>query len=114
MSDNEKKIEITILYPRRQGFILKAHNLQQELAAQFDLSVRLEEHIDQSFKVLLNGQTLYTNPTEDNSHIDHQKIISSLRVYKKPAKLKPKEPAQPDYNDDPDHLRWMNSVCSGE
>jgi len=93
---------------------MEAHNLQQQLASQFGLSVLLEEGLNESFTVVLNGATIYTNLTEAEPYIDHEKIISSIGAYKEPLEKKMEETSQPNDDNDPDHLRWMNSVCSGE
>lgn len=114
MCEKREKIKITIIYPRRPGFIMEAHKLQRQLASQFGLSVLLEERLDECFTVVLNGTTIYTNLTEDESYIDHKKIISSVCGYKNPLVKSLEETPQPDDNDDQDHLQWMNSVCSGE
>jgi hypothetical protein len=114
MSKKQEKTKIIISYPRRPGFILKAHNLQQQLATHFGLSAVLEEHVDDCFTVDLNGTIIYSNSIEDNTHIDHTKIISAVGEYKKPLAMSPKVPPEPDTSDDPDHQSWINSVCSGE
>ena len=115
MCNKQEELVITIFYPRRPGFILKAHNLQQEIATHFGLSAEVEEQVEECFKVLLNSTVIYQNITEDISHIEHNKIISSIGEYKQPlATRSVTEPPQPDDNDDPDHRQWMNSVCSGE
>jgi len=93
---------------------MEAYNLQQELSSQFGLSILLEERIDDCFSVVLNGTTLYKKETVNDSHIDHQKIISSVGRYTRPLVKNPEVQPAPDDNNDPDHLQWMNSVCSGE
>lgn len=114
MCEKQEKTEIIINYPRRPGFILKAHNLQQQLATHFGLYAVLEEHVDDCFTVDFNGTIIYSNSIEDNTHIDHTKIISAVGKYKKPLAMSPKVPPEPDTSDDPDHQSWKNSVCSGE
>lgn len=93
---------------------MEAHNLQQQLISQFGLSVLLEERLDESFTVDLNGTTIYTNLTQAEPYIDHEKILNSVGAYKKPLGKKMEETSQPNDDNDQDHLRWMNSVCSGE
>jgi len=78
MCKKQNKVEIIIIYPRRPGFIMKAYQLQQQLVSQFGLCVLLEERIDDCFKVAFNGTTIYEKTTEDNSNIDHKKIISLI------------------------------------
>ena len=114
MCNKQEEFVITIIYPRRPGFILKAYNLQQEIATHFGLSTEIEEQVEECFKVVLNSTVIYQNPTEVISHIDHNKIISSIGEQKQPLTRSDKEPPQPDDNDDPDHRQWMNSLCSGE
>ena len=67
---------------------MEAHNLQQQLASQFGLSVLLEEGLNESFTIVLNGATIYTNLTEAEPYIDHEKIISSIGAYKEPLEKK--------------------------
>lgn len=113
MYEKQTTAEITIIYPQRPGFIMKAHNLKQELVYQYGFSVLLEEGRDELFTVVLNETVIYSKPMEKNVHIDHQQIINAAANYKKPPLSKPTVQLEAD-DADPDHLRWMNSVCSGE
>jgi len=103
-----------ILYPPLKGCILEAYNLQQQLITSFGLSVGLEVQNENSFTLILEGKTIYSAPIEEKFHINHKKIINSVSKYRKPLVQFSEEPPEASDVDDEDHLRWMNSVCSGE
>lgn len=114
MYTEKENIEITIHYPRRQGYIMEAHTLSRHLDRTFGVSALLEEQQDDEFTVILNGKPIYSHVTEEDSGIDHQKILSSVGGYAKPLMMCHADTVPPDDNDDPDHIQWMNSFCSGE
>jgi hypothetical protein len=114
MYEQQTTAEITIIYPQRPGFIMEAHTLKQEIVYRFGLSVLLDEGKNDYFTVVLNGTIIHSKPIEGNVHIDYQEIINAVANHKNPLVLNPEVPSEPDDDADPDHLRWMNSVCSGE
>jgi len=114
MNGEHKMAEIMILYPPLKGCILEAYNLQQQLITSFGLSVGLEVQIEKCFTLILKGKTIYSAPIEDKFHINHKKIIKSVSKYRTPLEQCSEEPPEASDIDDEDHLRWMNSVCSGE
>ena len=93
---------------------MQAHTLKQELVSRFGLSVLLEEGLDECFMVVLNGAIIYSKPMPENVRINHQKIINAVGKHKTPLVLKTEGISNPDVETDPDHLRWLNSACSGE
>lgn len=114
MCKKQTTAEITIFYPQRPGFIMEAHQLRQKFVSRFGLSVLLEEGEDECFTVVLNGTNIYSQPVAGTAHVDHQKIFNALGKYRRPLPFKPEVSSEPDDAPGPDHLRWMNSVCSGE
>jgi len=74
----------------------------------------MEEGIDQRFTVVLNEARIYSKPMAEDVYTDHQKIINAVGKHKKPLVLKTEVVSDPNDDTDPDHLRWMNSACSGE
>lgn len=114
MCKKQTTTEITIFYPQRPGFIMEAHNLRQKFVSRFGLTVSLEEGGDDCFTVVLNGTNIYSQSMEGNVHIDHQKIFNVIGKFRKPLPLKPEISSESNNDPDPDHLRWLNSACSGE
>lgn len=114
MTEQQEKAFMVIRYPQRRGYILEAHNLQRQLTAIFDLSIEVEEHLDESFSILLNGSVIYSKPCDGTTGLDHKTIIKAIGNVKRNPE--PSSPAQltDEEADDPDHLLWKNSVCSGE
>ena len=114
--DEEKK-KLLIRYPRRRGFILEAHMLQQLIKDTFNLSVEVEEHGEQSLSLLLEGESIYSKYFADSSGIAHDKIVRAVSEYEQPlTKIDEaaSEVSDQSGDEDPDHRQWLNSVCSGE
>jgi len=114
MSSEQDNTELTIRYPQRQGCILEAFKLKQHLVVRFDLAVEFEEQLVDYFTVILHGVVIYSKPVEKACLIDHQEIITEVGRYTKTIAFPHEAPPEPDDTDDPDHISWMNSVCSGE
>jgi hypothetical protein len=113
----EEQSTLTIYYPRRQGCILEAHTLQQKIRANFDLSVAIEEHEAQSFALVLDGAAIFSDDISDCTGIDHATLLGLISAHEKPlAKIgdSASEDSEESNDNDPDHRRWLNSVCSGE
>ena len=113
----EEQSTLTIYYPRRRGCILEAHTLQQRIRAIFNLSVAIEEHEKQSFALVLDGTAIFSDDFSDCTGIDHVTILGVISTHEKPlVKIGENASGDPEEsnNSDPDHRRWLNSVCSGE
>ena len=115
-SVKEEKTTLLIRYPRRRGFILEAHKLQQQITAVFNLSAVVEEHAETSFALILDEATIFSEDISASAGIDHSVILEVVGAYLKPgAKISAAASENTDEDDnDPDHRRWLNSVCSGE
>ena len=108
---------LTIYYPRQRGCILEAHTLQRKITANFDLSVDSEEHEKQSFTLVLDGTAIFSEDISDCTVTDHAKILEMISAHAKPlGKIgqDASEDSDESNDSDPDHRRWMNSVCSGD
>ena len=108
---------LTIYYPRQRGCILKAHTLQRKITANFDLSVDSEEHEKRSFTLVLDGAAIFSDDISDCTGIDHATLLGHISAHEKPlAKIgdSASEDSEESNDNDPDHRRWLNSVCSGE
>lgn len=110
----EQIVEITIVYPSRRGFVMLAYEIQQKITEQVGKAVRLEEQQEGRFTVIINGKTVYDCFPSHPAEVDWAEIIKELARYNLP-KIKVAQVVE-DSNDsnDPDHLQWMNCVCSGE
>ena len=103
------------MYKRQlKGCILKAYNLQQLLGASFGAAVELEERIGEQLSVSLNGAPIYSQSIDENLHIDTEGIIKAVCECNIALQETPELAAEGETDDDPEHRRWLNSVCSGE
>lgn len=109
-----KMAEVLIRYPGLKGYILKACNLQNLLTSNFDVSIELEEQIDDRLTLVLNKETIYTEPVKKHSQIDLDAIIAEVSVYLSPLEKPVVSAGGGKEENDPEHKAWMNSVCSGE
>lgn len=114
MTEEHAQIQITVVYPPLKGCILKAYNLQQLLGASFGAAVELEERIGKQLSVSLNGAPIYSQSIAENLHIDTEAIIKAVCECNIALKETPELAAEGETDDDPEHRRWLNSVCSGE
>ena len=114
MTRTHEQVEITIGYPPLKGCILKAYNLQQLLDTSFGAIVELEEQVDEQLNVFLNGALIYSQPIDKNLHIDTEGIIRAVCGCNIALKQRPELEAEEEADNDPEHRRWLNSVCSGE
>ena len=114
MREESALIQITVVYPPLKGCILKAYNLQQLLGASFGAAVELEERIGEQLSVSLNGAPIYSQSIDENLHIDTEGIIKTVCECNIALQETPELAAEGETDDDPEHRRWLNSVCSGE
>lgn len=117
MPERQIKPAITIFYPGRPGYVLEAYKLQQRLSAQFGVLAVMLEGSDDLFKVVVNKDIIYAESidlTKDTSQISRTQILDSVSKYTKPFITGVTIPPEKDDSEDPDHIEWMNSVCSGE
>ena len=114
MTRTHEQVEITIGYPPLKGCILKAYNLQQLLGSSFGAIVELEEHVAEQLSVFLKGALIYSQPIDENLHIDTEGIIRAVCGCNIALKKRPEQETEGEADDDPEHRRWLNSVCSGE
>ena len=108
---------LVIRYPVKRGFILEAHTLQQLVGEYFDLSVSAEELAGDCFSLELSGETIYAEAIAESSQIPHHQLLELISTYLDPLKKIPAATSKPvalDGDQDPEHRRWLNSVCSGE
>lgn len=112
-----EQVHLVIRYPQKRGFILEAHKLQQLVGEYFDLSVSAQEQGDASFTLSLAGETIYSESVPDCSRIHHYKLLEVISNHIDPLTRIPTEASETfdqDSDQDPEHRRWLNSVCSGE
>ena len=114
---DEQKKKLLICYPGRRGFIFEAHKLQQQISAAFNLAVEIEEHAEECLSLLLEGTLIYSEDSADSAAIAHAEILRAVSKHEQPLTTSGEAAAEisaPSANEDPDHRRWLNSVCSGE
>ncbi len=114
MTEEHAQVKLSVAYPPLKGCILKAYNLQQLLGASFEAAVELEERIGEQLSVSLNGVPIYLQSIDENLHIDTEGIIKAVCGCNIALKKVPELLAEDETDDDPEHRRWLNSVCSGE
>ena len=114
---SNKHARLVIRYPPKRGFIFEAHTLQQLVGEYFDLSISTEEQADGCFSLDLSGETIYSELVAESSQLPHHKLLEIISTHLEPLKTIPtvaSEPVDQDGDQDPEHSRWLNSVCSGE
>ncbi|MGI9536100.1 MAG: hypothetical protein ACR2PB_03455 [Desulfocapsaceae bacterium] len=114
MKKKHAQVEIAVIYPPLKGCILKAYKLQQLLGASFGAVVELEERIGEQLSVSLNGAPIYAQSIDENLRIDTEKIIKAVCECNVALQETAELEAEDEFDNDPEHRRWLNSVCSGD
>lgn len=116
MFENQGKAHILIRYPQIRGYILKAHELKQMIAAHYEANISLEEHAEYHLALILDGKQIYTENAKDQEQVDHMEYIEIIRRHNITERKTPLSPFESEREivDDPDHHHWINNVCSGE
>lgn len=112
--NQEQIIKITLSYPSRQGFIMLAYEIQQKMAKLTSQPIRLKEQQEGHFTVTINGSIMYDCTPLQLSEVDQAIIFEELSRYNLPKVTVTKVTNDSNDSNDPDHIEWMNCVCSGE
>lgn len=120
MTEKQKDPTVLIRYPQIKGYILKVYELQRLIADRFDIAVLLEDHEERHLEIILDRERIYKETADERAEVDTLQCLEAIRksgVTEREQEEneqgdRPEE--QLDTDDDPDHRRWLNNVCSGE
>lgn len=108
------EIAVAIVYTPLAGCTLKAVRLAREIEYGFGLTVSVQEGTDGSFKVTVNGVSVYKSQGPCAPGESLVPILNALKRYREPIREMAATLPNTEQENDPEYRAWLRSVCSGE